>query len=68
MPVAKAFNKLALPKGIPLTPYPKFEKCSGLVGKDPKVEIKEGFLRIGYNFKVVAVHEKCFFELLEEDR
>ncbi len=37
---------------LPISPYPKIENCLGIQGKSAIMNIDEGFVNIGYEYKV----------------
>ena len=46
---------------IPLSPFPKTEKCLGLIGNGSYMEIDDGYARIGYDFKLRRTTAECLF-------
>ena len=47
---------------MPFLSYPTKLDCLGLRPASPKVEIKEGFMRLSYDFFVKEANEKCLFD------
>ena len=51
--------------GFPLVPYPMVEKCLGLKSKDSIMQIKEGYVVLGYDYNVEESDADCLFHLTE---
>jgi hypothetical protein len=46
---------------VPLSPFPKVEKCLGLAGNGSFMEINDGCAIIGYDFRVKRTNAECLF-------
>jgi len=51
--------------GLPLVPFPEHEKCLGISPRDSTMKIKDGYAILAYNFKVIASHPDCLFNMVE---
>lgn len=49
------FEKL-MQQGIPIVPFPNFQRCLGLTSRDSSMEIMEGYAVLAYDFKVQSSH------------
>lgn len=47
--------------GFSFMKHPTVLNCLGVRPTNPLVEIKEGFIRASYNFKVTPADEECLF-------
>ena len=59
-------KKVPFLQGLPISPYPKFEKCTGLKPYGGNVEILNGYVRIGFDVSVSPANEECLFEMFED--
>jgi len=50
---------------VPLSFFPRVERCLGLKEDGSFMEISEGIARIGYDYKVKKATEDCLFSIHE---
>lgn len=54
------FGSLSNYLKLPVSPFPKLERCLGMAGESSYMQIMEGYANIGYDFKVKASSSDCW--------
>lgn len=64
-PVTGYLNKLAFLQGIPMSPFPKYQRCMGMTPIDGSMQILDRFMRVGFNVKLEKADESCLYSNFE---
>jgi hypothetical protein len=69
-PLSQYASKLPLLQGLPLSPFPKYQRCLGLTPYMGVMEIMDRYMRVGFNVKLLPADESCLyadFETAKDD-
>lgn len=66
-PLGQLQDKVPFLQAIPLSPFPKIQKCIGVSPYNGKVEVLDRYMRIGFDLKVDHADESCLFEIIETE-
>ena len=56
------FGEMASLVQLPLSPFPKIERCLGLREDGSFMQVEDGYAQIGYDFKVRGSKTDCLFK------
>ena len=59
-------NKFPLLQGIPMSPFPKYQRCLGATHIDGNMQIEERFMRIAFNVRLEKADEACLYSDFEK--
>jgi hypothetical protein len=64
-------SQFPLIQGIPMSPFPKWQRCLGMTPRSGALEIKDRYVRVAFNLKLQRADESCLFsnfETLEKEK
>jgi hypothetical protein len=62
LPVFGFLNKFPFLQGIPMSPFPKYQRCMGITPIQGHMQILDRFMRVGFNVKLEKADESCLYE------
>jgi len=60
-PITSFFSKIPFLQGIPMSPFPKYQRCMGITPYQGQMEILDRYMRIGFNVKLEKADEACLY-------
>ena len=60
-PISKWASNLPILQGIPMSPFPKYQRCLGIIPINGHMEILDRYVRISFNTKLEHADEGCLF-------
>ena len=64
-------SKIPFLQGIPMSPFPKWQRCLGMTPFNGVVEILDRYIRVAFNVRLDKADESCLysdFEVLKKDQ
>lgn len=67
-PIHQLTTRIPFLQGLPLSPFPRMQRCMGVTPYNGKMEILDRYVRIGFDLKVGHADETCLFDIYETEQ
>jgi hypothetical protein len=65
-PLTEYAQKIPFLKGIPLTPFPRYQRCLGATPYNGNVKVHDRYIQVAFDLKMSQADEKCLYYDFEE--
>lgn len=64
-PIADYAKKIPFLQGLPLTPFPKYQRCLGMTPHNGNIQIHDRYVQVAFDLKVAEADESCLYANFE---
>jgi hypothetical protein len=64
-PIGEYAKKIPFLQGLPLTPFPKYQRCLGMQPHNGNIQIHDRYVQVAFDVKVSEADESCLYANFE---
>lgn len=65
-PLTEYAKKIPFLQGIPLSPFPRYQRCLGVTPHNGNVKVHDRYIQVAFDLKMSQADEKCLYSNFEE--
>ncbi len=65
-PIVEYAKKIPFLKGIPLSPFPRYQRCLGVTPYNGNVKVHDRYIQVAFDLKMSQADENCLYYNFDE--
>ena len=66
LPFGQLVKKFPFLQGIPLSPFPRYQRCLGLTPTKGAISIRDRYVQVAFDLKMKEADESCLYSNFED--